>query len=65
MSSSPDVPSIKIFWQKLSGRSWAVALLDFFLLSLAVYTGYAIRLGIVIPQYVNDWLRTGIALPAV
>ena len=65
MSSSPDVPSIKIFWQKLSGRSWIVALLDFFLLSLAVYTGYAVRLGIVIPQYVSDWLRTGIALPAV
>lgn len=56
---------IKIFWQKLSGRSWVVALLDFFLLSLAVYLGYAIRLGIVIPQYVSDWLRIGIALPTV
>lgn len=57
--------SLKDFWQKISGKAYAVAVLDFFLLSTAVYLGYAIRLGIVIPRYVDDWLRIGSMLPLV
>ena len=57
--------TLKDFWQKLSGREYVVALLDFFLLTLAVYLGYAVRLGIIIPRYTEDWLTIGITLPAV
>ncbi len=53
------------FWQKLPRRGCVIAILDFFLLSLAVYLGYAVRLGIVIPRYVDDWLRIGFMLPLV
>ena len=53
------------FWRKISGRGLIVALMDFFLLSLAVYLGYAVRLGIVIPRYVEDWLKIGLILPFV
>ena len=55
--------SLKDFWRKLSGKGYVIAILDFFLLSLAVYLGYALRLGIVIPRYVADWLKTGLMLP--
>ena len=57
--------SIKSFWQSLSGKSWAVACLDFLLLAMAVYLGYAVRLGIVIPIYVDDWLAVMGLMPAV
>ena len=40
-------------------------MLDFVLLSLAVYFGYAVRLGIVIPIYVTDWLAVMGFMPAV
>jgi len=56
---------LKDSWRKISGHGFIVAALDFFLLSLAVYLGYAIRLGIVIPRYVEDWLITGMTLPLV
>ncbi|MBQ7576994.1 MAG: polysaccharide biosynthesis protein [Synergistaceae bacterium] len=52
-------------WQKLSAKKFLVALIDFALLALAVYLGYAIRLGIIIPRYVNDWLHVMFALPSV
>lgn len=56
---------IKETWRKVSGYGWAIAVLDFFLLMLAVYVGYAVRLGIVIPAYINDWLHISLALPSV
>ncbi|MBQ4432168.1 MAG: polysaccharide biosynthesis protein [Synergistaceae bacterium] len=55
--------SLKDSWRKISANGYVVAALDFLLLSLAVYLGYALRLGIVIPRYVGDWLRIGFALP--
>ena len=56
---------IKTLWQNLSGKSWAVAVLDFLLLAMGVYFGYAVRLGIVIPTYVEDCLAVMTLLPAV
>ena len=53
------------FLRKISKHASFIAFLDFVLLSLAVYLGYAIRLGIIIPRYVEDWLIIGIALPFV
>lgn len=57
--------NIKSYWQKLSGKGWVVAVLDFLLLAMGVYFGYAVRLGIVIPVYVEDWLAVMVLLPAV
>ena len=57
--------SLKENWRKLSGMSCVVALLDFVLLALAVYLGYALRLGIVIPRYIDDWLQVMLMLPSV
>ncbi|MBQ4430561.1 MAG: polysaccharide biosynthesis protein, partial [Synergistaceae bacterium] len=57
--------SAKETWRVLSGKGFIIAALDFFLLSLAVYLGYAVRLGIVIPRYIDDWLKVGFILPAV
>lgn len=62
--------SLKEKWRKLyvkvSGMGYVIAMLDFLLLALAVYLGYALRLGIVIiPQYVNDWIYVMLMLPAV
>ena len=56
---------LKEKWRKLSGMGYLVAILDFVLLALAVYLGYALRLGIVIPQYVNDWIYIMFMLPSV
>ena len=56
---------LKDFWRKVSVRVYIVALLDFLLLSLAVYLGYVIRFGIFIPYYIDDWLKVGFALPLV
>ena len=52
-------------WRKIAGRRYVIATLDFILLALAVYLGYAIRLGMVIPAYVHDWQNVTLALPAV
>ena len=57
--------SIKESWRKVSGHGWAIAVLDFFLLALAVYFGYAVRLGIVIPRYVSDWVHISLFMPLV
>ena len=57
--------NIKTYWQKLSGKSWVIALLDLVLLAMAVYIGYAVRLGIVIPRYVEDWIAVMGLMPAV
>ena len=57
--------SISDAWRKFSGRSIIIAAIDFFLLSLAVYLGYALRLGIIIPRYSGDWMISGLWLPSV
>ncbi len=57
--------SVHLFWRKLSGRRYLIASCDFILLALAVYLGYAIRLGMVIPSYVHDWYNVTLALPSV
>lgn len=56
---------LKTSWRNLSTHGVFIAVLDFFLLVLAVYSGYAVRLGILIPQYIDDWLRIGFILPLV
>lgn len=56
---------LKDSWRRLSANGFAIALLDFLLLALAVYFGYAIRLGIVISVYVTDWLAVMCTLPLV
>ncbi|MBQ3694083.1 MAG: hypothetical protein IJQ77_10795, partial [Synergistaceae bacterium] len=57
--------AVKDKWRKLSGMGYIIAVLDFILLALAVYLGYALRLGIVIPRYVADWLHIMLMLPSV
>ena len=57
--------SLTNFWRKLSGNSLVIAALDFLLLALAVYLGYAVRLGIVIPAYITDWLVIMATMPLV
>lgn len=57
--------SIKENWGKVSGKKWAVALLDLILLALAVYFGFAVRLGIIIREFVSDWVYMQISLPIV
>ena len=56
---------LKDSWRRLAGRGWAIALLDFLLLAMAVYFGYALRLGIVIPRYVPDCQAVMLTLPLV
>ncbi|MBQ7154632.1 MAG: polysaccharide biosynthesis protein [Synergistaceae bacterium] len=57
--------SLKDSWRRLSGNGLITAILDFVLLALAVYFGYAVRLGIVIPRYVPDWLAVMCLMPSV
>ena len=54
---------LKNSWRNLSSNRYIIAVLDFILLALAVYIGYAVRLGIVIPTYINDWLAVMVLLP--
>ncbi len=51
--------------RNLSGKSWVVAILDFMLLALGVYLGYAVRLGLFIPRYADDWLTVMCTMPVV
>ena len=56
---------LKDKWRKVSGIGYMIAVLDFILLALAVYLGYALRLGIIIPRYVTDWMHVMLMLPSV
>ncbi|MBQ7544208.1 MAG: polysaccharide biosynthesis protein [Synergistaceae bacterium] len=56
---------LKDSWRRLSGKGWAIALLDFVLLAMAVYLGYALRLGIVVPRYLPDCRAVMLTLPLV
>ena len=42
-----------------------IAASDFVLLVFAVYLGYALRLGLIIPRFFSDWLSVTILLPAL
>ena len=57
--------NIKENWRKVSGQGWAVAILDLFLLTLAIYIGYAVRLGILIPIFIDNWIRISLSMPVV
>ena len=57
--------SLKDSWRKASGHGLIVAALDFVLLAVSVYIGYAIRLGIVMPSYIYDCIRSALLLPSV
>lgn len=52
-------------WRKVSGKGYIIAILDLLLFALAVYLGYAVRLGIVIPRFIEDWLHVMCTLPVV
>ncbi|MBQ7215824.1 MAG: polysaccharide biosynthesis protein [Synergistaceae bacterium] len=56
---------IKRYWQGLSGKSYIVFLLDYMLLSMGVYLGYAVRLGLILPRYAEDCSIVMVILPAV
>lgn len=57
--------SLKDSWRKASGHGLIVAAIDFVLLAVSVYIGYAIRLGIIMPSHIYDCIRTALFLPAV
>lgn len=57
--------ALKEKWRKVSGMGYVIALLDFILMAMSVYLGYALRLGIVIPIFVDDWLQVMLMLPLV
>ena len=53
-------------WGRAASRGTIVALLDFLLLALASYLGYAIRLSLFLPRlYATDCLRASILFPAL
>ena len=58
-----DFSTVKDFWRKVAGKGVIVAVIDFTLLALAVYSGYAIRLGLFIPRYVTAWRYVMATLP--
>ena len=60
-----DSSLIKDSWRRISRHGKIIAALDFLLLVISVYLGYAIRLGIVIPRYAADCMRTAVLLPSV
>ena len=57
--------AFKDYWRKMSGNGLFIAVLDFLLLLLAVYIGYAVRLGIFIRTYVTHWHYIMLTLPPV
>ena len=57
--------NFKDAWRRLSSKGLVIALLDFLLLALAVYLGFAVRLGIIIPRYVTDWIQIMCVMPLV
>ena len=59
------VKLIKDFWRKTSTRVFVVACMDFILLSSAVYLGYAIRSGRLIPYNVGNWQTLMVVFPTV
>ncbi|MBQ9388989.1 MAG: polysaccharide biosynthesis protein [Synergistaceae bacterium] len=61
MTSHSLKDSLRRFLQKRT----VIAASDFVLLAFAVYLGYALRLGIIIPRYVEDWLHVMIGLPSI
>ena len=44
-------------------RKASIVIADYVLLAFAVYLGYALRLGIIIPRYIHDWLYVMSLLP--
>ena len=56
---------LKNSWRILAGKGWVIAGLDFLLLAMAVYAGYAVRLGMIVPRYVPDCRAVMCTLPLV
>ncbi len=61
MSTTP----VKVFCKKIAANRFTMALLDFLLLFTAVYFGYALRFGMTIPRYADDWLRLSCIMPVL
>ena len=55
----------KNFFRRILLKRTVVAACDFGLLAFAVYLGYSLRLGVVIPRYVKDWTSIIIFFPSV
>ncbi len=52
-------------WRGVSFRFFFVALIDFILLAAAVYVGYALRMGSLLPYDVGDWQYVMLVFPVV
>ena len=63
--SMSNIKLIKDFWRKASTRVFIVAFIDFILLASAVYLGYAIRSGRIIPYNVGNWQILMVVFPIV
>ena len=59
------ISSIQESWRKTAGKIFLVALIDFILLAFAVYLGYALREGQIVPGGVENWHYVMLVLPSV
>lgn len=53
------------YWRRASGKILIIALTDFILLAFAVYFGYAMRIGSLVPSEVGDWGTLVLLMPLV
>ena len=59
------ISSIQENWRRTAGKVFFVALIDFVLLAFAVYVGYALREGSLVPAGIEKWPYMMLILPAV
>ncbi|MDY6400176.1 MAG: nucleoside-diphosphate sugar epimerase/dehydratase [Synergistales bacterium] len=59
------ISSIQENWRRTAGKVFFVALIDFVLLAFAVYVGYALREGTLMPTGIEKWPYMMLILPAV
>ena len=59
------ISSIQENWRKTSGKVFLVALIDFVLLAFAIYAGYALRMGELIPGNIENWTNLMFLFPAI
>ena len=60
-----NIKPIKDYWRKVSTKVFTVAFIDFILLASAIYLGYAIRSGRLVPYNVGNWQTLMVVFPAV
>ena len=60
-----NIFKIKKYWRKTSGKAFLVALIDFLLLAFAVYFGYAVRMGRIVPYNFGHWQNAAVTFPVI